>query len=99
MSITPVGTIDQLKAVSSNITAERGRGVSSFQDMLKNAIDTVNETDAQVKADEIKVATGQSDDLHTLMIEAAKADLSLQTLVQVRNKALDAYNEIMKISL
>ncbi len=45
------------------------------------------------------IATGQSDDLHTLMIDTAKADLALSTLVQVRNRALESYNEIMRMSL
>jgi len=62
-------------------------------------IEQVNTTDAAAKEGAIKVATGQSDDLHTFMIEAAKADLALQTLVQIRNKALEAYSEIMRITL
>jgi flagellar hook-basal body complex protein FliE len=52
-----------------------------------------------VQADTIKLATGNIDSLHTLTIDLAKAELAVQTLVQVRNKALDAYNEIMRITL
>jgi len=37
--------------------------------------------------------------LHTAMINAAKADITLQAAVQIRNKLLDAYNEIMRINL
>ena len=70
-----------------------------FEDLLKNAVGSVNETDSVVKMDQVNLASGKTDDLHTITIDAAKADLALQTLVQVRNKALDAYNEIMKMTL
>ena len=44
-------------------------------------------------------AAGKIDDLHTLMIETEKADLALQFTLQVRNKLLDAYNEIMRMQI
>ena len=50
--------------------------------------------------DEIyKLATGQTDDLHNLSIASEKATMSVQILVQLRNKALDAYNEIMRMNV
>jgi len=99
MIMSQVGTIDSLKQINWGTASEAGNPTSPFKDILQNAIDSVNETDAKVKADELAVATGRSDDLHTLMIDAAKANLALETLVQIRNKALDAYNEIMRITL
>lgn len=70
-----------------------------FKEVLSQAIDNVNETDAQNTKNMVDIALGQADNLHQIMIDSAKADLALQTLVQVRNKALDAYNEIMRITL
>lgn len=72
---------------------------ASFTDLLKNAVDAVAETDAAAREDQMLLAAGESDDLHTLAIDMAKADLALQTLVQVRNKAIDAYKEIMQMPL
>lgn len=99
MDIASIGSIEQIKLQDINSVGTNQNDTSLFKDILSNAINAANETDAQAKADQIAVATGQSDDLHTLMIDVAKADLALQTLVQLRNKALDAYNEIMKITL
>ena len=45
------------------------------------------------------LATGQIDDAHTVPIAAAEAQLSVDLLVQLRNKAVEAYNELMRISL
>ncbi|HBT65017.1 MAG TPA: flagellar hook-basal body complex protein FliE [Ruminococcaceae bacterium] len=70
-----------------------------FKDVFANAIDNVNSTQRIAEQDLLNVLSGQTDDLHTVMINSVKADLALQTLVQLRNKALDSYNEIMRISL
>ena len=48
---------------------------------------------------DVKVDVGQTDDAHTEPIAAAKAQLSVELLVQLRNRALEAYNEIMRINL
>lgn len=45
------------------------------------------------------LSTGQLDDAHTLPIAEAKAALSLDVLISLRNKAVETYNELMKISL
>jgi flagellar hook-basal body complex protein FliE len=49
--------------------------------------------------DAYKLSIGEMDDMHTMIINAAKADVALQTMVQLRNKFLDAYSEIMRTSL
>ena len=45
------------------------------------------------------LATGQIDDAHTIPIALSEAQLSVDLLVQLRNKAVEAYNELMRISL
>ena len=45
------------------------------------------------------LATGQLDDAHALPIAEAKAGLSLDVLIGLRNKTLEAYNELIKISI
>jgi flagellar hook-basal body complex protein FliE len=70
-----------------------------FKDMLTDAINNVKSTQSTADKDMLKLASGQTDDLHSVMINSAKADLAIQTLVQVRNKAVEAYNEIMRINL
>ncbi len=72
---------------------------ASFADLFKNAVETVGETEATVQKDQVLLATGEVDDPHTITINMAKADLALQALVQVRNRAIDAYKEIMQMPL
>jgi len=100
MFITPInGLMPVAGAFDPAAKKGEGGGETVFAEMLKSAVDQVNETDRISKEDGLKIATGETDNLHAVMINAEKADLALQLMVQVRNKALDAYNEIMRITL
>lgn len=74
-------------------------GGTNFGEVLNQAIDSVSQM--QNNASEIGnlFAAGKIDDLHTMMIESEKADLALQFTLQVRNKIMDAYTEIMRMPL
>ena len=65
-------------------------------DMLGAAVDAVKESDNDLRQMEYMMATGQLDNPAPLLIAASKAQTSV---VQLRNRALDAYNELMRISL
>jgi flagellar hook-basal body complex protein FliE len=69
---------------------------SSFGETVKEAINKVN--DLQSNADQFanKLASGDSVEIHQAMIAMQKASTALQFTVQVRNKIIDAYQEIMK---
>jgi len=68
----------------------------NFGDLLKDALKDVN--DAQLNADEAikKVLNGETEDIHETMIALQKADVSLKLMMEVRNKLLEAYQEIMR---
>jgi flagellar hook-basal body complex protein FliE len=72
------------------------KGSGSFGNMLKDAISTVNDLQKQSDQEIQKVITGESQDLHTTVIAMQKADLSFQMMMQVRNKIVQAYQEIMR---
>jgi len=72
-------------------TSSRG-----FGDVIKQAIKRVS--DMQIRADQsveqlLKGETG----IHETMIAGQKADISLRLLLQVRNKVMDAYREVMRM--
>ena len=72
---------------------------SGFGEVLKDAISTVNELQKQSDQDIQKLMTGESTDLHTTVIAMQKADLSFQMMMQVRNKIVQAYQEIMRMQV
>jgi flagellar hook-basal body complex protein FliE len=71
----------------------------SFAKYLNNAIEKVNEL--QIHSDQLteKLATGQNVDLHHVMIAAEKASITLQTTIEIRNKVIEAYQEIMRMQV
>lgn len=101
MPITPVNGINVASELASSIgsTENKDEFYIPFKDILANAVDNVNATQRVAEQDILNVLSGQTDDLHTVIINSAKADLAFQTLVQLRNKALESYNEIMRMSL
>lgn len=70
-----------------------------FKNIFEDAVKNVVQTEQNVNSDTALLATGQSDDLHNLQIDITKAQLSLQMMVQLRNRAMDAYSEIMRMNL
>jgi flagellar hook-basal body complex protein FliE len=68
---------------------------TSFKDMLKQVNDAQNKSDVETE----KLITGKTDDLHNVMITAEKASITLQTAVEVRNKAIEAYQEVMRMQV
>jgi flagellar hook-basal body complex protein FliE len=67
----------------------------SFGGLLKEAIKQVSELETHSQGELGKFLNGESD-LHSVMIALEKADLSFQMMMQVRNKFVQAYQEIMK---
>lgn len=72
---------------------------TSFGNFLTDALGKLNNLEQTNQKDSVALATGQTDNLHQIMIDTQKTELSLQFAVQIRNKAIDAYNEIMRITL
>ena len=78
--------------------ADGGAG-SIFGDIFQSAIENVRETDAEKNHTQYLMATGQLDNPAELTIASTKAATSAELLIQLRNKALDSYNELMRIGL
>jgi flagellar hook-basal body complex protein FliE len=68
---------------------------SSFGNLLNEAVQQVNDVEKTSEGELQKFLSNESD-LHSVMISLEKADLSFQTMMQVRNKIVSAYQEIMK---
>jgi len=72
---------------------------SDFLSILKESLGEVN--DMQIKGDQAlsDIATGQVKDLHSAAIAIDKAEISMKVMLEVRNKAINAYKEILKTPL
>ena len=84
----PVQELDQKTPVSS-----------LFSSVFQSAIDNVRETSRVKSHLEYQLATGQIDNPAEVSLAITKAQIASDLLVEMRNKALDVYNELMRISL
>jgi len=76
-----------------------GKGAKSFTETLTDVIEQVNGLQKEADALAVQVATGGSDNVHQAMIAMEKAVLALEFAVQVRNKAIEAYQELMRTQI
>jgi flagellar hook-basal body complex protein FliE len=100
--ITPLSTMTSMFAVDSTtnaLTTSLSSGLSTFQSIFSEAIDSVKETEDYLAQQQYLLATGQIDDPHTVPIASSQAQLAVEMLVQLRNNAVEAYNELIKTSL
>ncbi|MBR5230047.1 MAG: flagellar hook-basal body complex protein FliE [Firmicutes bacterium] len=93
--------IQPIKFGNESITKETSAAGENnmFRNIFEDAIQDVKNSQADLENKQYLLTTGQIDDAHTVPIAAAQAQLSIDLLVQLRNKAMDAYNELMRISL
>lgn len=70
---------------------------SSFGDMLKQKIDQVDELQKKADTEMVSFATGKTKNIHEAVLAMEMADTSLRMAVTVRNKVIEAYQEIMRM--
>jgi flagellar hook-basal body complex protein FliE len=71
--------------------------MQSFSTLLSQAVQDINQTQRIADDGAAKMAAGEPVDLHTVMIGMENANLSLGLGLQVRNKLLEAYQEVMRM--
>jgi len=72
---------------------------SGFGDIMKSTIEQVNQAQNKGNLAIEQLNTGKAESLHEVMIAVEEADISLKMLVQMRNKALQAYEEVMRMQI
>lgn len=99
MFIKPMNPISSLEQLNGLDKTSIQKTDSVFKDVFQKAIENVIETDKEVQKEQYLLATGQTDDLHNLTIASTKAQLSIDLMIQLRNRAMESYNEMMRINL
>ncbi|WP_257288090.1 MULTISPECIES: flagellar hook-basal body complex protein FliE [unclassified Endozoicomonas] len=79
--------------------ASEGMTTNGFGNLLQQAIEKVNDLQQESSGMMHKIETGESDDLMGTMIAMQKSSISFQALMQVRNKAVTAYEDIMRMQI
>ncbi len=92
MKIEPIMTHVQTSVSSTQKTKD-----ASFSSMLKESVEKVNALQQQANTAIDELVLGNSKDIVQTMITVEKADVSFRLMMQVRNKIIQAYEEIMRM--
>ncbi|WP_456435682.1 flagellar hook-basal body complex protein FliE [Thermovibrio ammonificans] len=81
------------------LSREKNQESSGFEELLTNFIASVNADQLKAREVEKALSRGEVKNLEEAVLTIEKADLSLRLLVELRNKALESYQEIMRMQV
>ncbi len=92
-----IGAIGTLGGVSNQPAASPGEPAEGFGSILKNALQQVNQLSGGAEQQVGDLLQGGNADVGSVMIAVEKADVAFQLMMQVRNKIVNAYQDIEKM--
>jgi len=78
-------------------TEKAGEGDGSFAGVLEKFVDDVNSLQNRASQSIEKLATGEVSDVHQVMIAVEEANTAMEFMLEIRNRIVDAYQEIMRM--
>lgn len=87
-TVTPIKTVNKAN-----------ENVVNFKELLLDALNNVNTLEQESAKITEDFIAGRTDDIHSVLIAGEKASISLQFIMEVRNKVMEAYQEIMRMQI
>ena len=97
MFIVPISELQPI--VTASETEKVKKSSSNFDNVLKNAINELENVQTASDKDSIDLALGRSDDLHGIQINTMKATAAIELTTAVTSKVLNAYKEIINMQM
>jgi flagellar hook-basal body complex protein FliE len=94
-----LGNVGGITPAGGQSPASGAQPASSFSDVLKKSIDEVSKLQQDASQAVDAVSTGQTENVTGVMSAVEKADLAFKTLLAIRSKLMEAYDEIKQISI
>ncbi|MCL3860855.1 flagellar hook-basal body complex protein FliE [Actinotalea sp. K2] len=94
--VTPTGYLDAVGGAASTFQVNPG-GSAAFGTQLAGSIDALQGMQSTSDALAVKAVTGDLDDIHDYTIASAQAGVALELTAAIRNKAIEAFSEIMRM--
>lgn len=95
----PISNIAPITIPSLTAPSGAAGGTGEFQNVLQNAIGTVQGLQNDASTAVQNFLSGQNEELHTTVLATQRAEMAFELGLQVRNKVVSAYQEIMKMQL
>jgi flagellar hook-basal body complex protein FliE len=99
MSITPISAIPSIASLTGmqGTQPTGATGATGFANAMSGAVDNLQQLQSTSDTLAIQAVTGSLNDIHTATIAASRAEVTLELAAAVRNKGVDAFNEIMRM--
>ena len=102
--IVSTGDVDRLLGASETVRPDKTGNVGAdpgktFSDVLRDSVEKVNQQQGEADKAIKELVAGRSKNIHETMLTIERADTSLKLMMQIRNKILDAYKEIMRMQV
>ena len=101
MAVSPINAAGMMPAVSAPGAAGAAKPTegAGFGDLIAKGVENLQELQANADQLGVQAATGDLTDVHDYMIASTQASLATELTVAVRNKAVEAFNEIMRMQI
>ncbi|NLX77384.1 MAG: flagellar hook-basal body complex protein FliE [Clostridiaceae bacterium] len=99
MSVARISPVMDNISVQGALNKVQEKENISFKDVLLRELYNVSELEKTADAITTDFISGKTDNIHSVLIAAEKASIALQLLVEIRDKVIDAYNEIMRMQV
>jgi flagellar hook-basal body complex protein FliE len=98
ISLEPMMPVESL-GFAKDLQAQQGVEGSSFGKMLEGALNEVQQRHGEAEKAIQDLTLGRNKDIHNTMIALEKAEVSFQLMMQVRNKVIEAYQEVARMQV
>jgi len=99
MNVYQIGMVNNTANTSGAAKAAENNENSSFKDLIMDALNNVNALEQESAKITEDFIAGRTDNIHSVMIASEKASISLQFVMEVRNKVIEVYQEIMRMQV
>jgi flagellar hook-basal body complex protein FliE len=96
MVVEPIASISSGSLFASPLT---GKEVGGFEKLFNNEISQINTSIEKADNEVRKLAVGESDNIHQVMLSVAKAQTAFELAVQVRNRVVEGAQELLRMSI
>lgn len=103
MSTEPITSIARLAHLTTSTNADKTSATTlasdNFGQMLQNALSQLSQKENAANEVTTRLAAGEDIELHQVMLTMQEADMAFQLAMQVRNKLVEAYQEVMRMQV
>jgi flagellar hook-basal body complex protein FliE len=99
VAVSPIGGANALTPSNPAAQPTAAKSGEGFQRAINDLLDSANANQQQADTALEQLVTGESDNMHDVVLSVAKADLSLRLVLEIRNRLVEAYQEIMRMQM